>query len=89
MSSITENGFHATQVSMPLCEALKYKTLRLWRPASMVLKVHKPAKETYLWTARLATTSINAMIAAHGWDIAGATHYWTSNWLYPRGTNIL
>jgi 2-haloacid dehalogenase len=40
------------------------------------IKKYKPAKETYLWAAKkLAVEPTELMlIAAHGWDIAGASH---------------
>jgi 2-haloacid dehalogenase len=40
------------------------------------IKKYKPAKETYLWAAKkLAVEPAELMlIAAHGWDIAGAIH---------------
>ncbi|WP_209550170.1 haloacid dehalogenase type II [Flavobacterium sp. CG_23.5] len=40
------------------------------------LKKYKPEAETYLWAAKklAATPQEMLMIAAHGWDIAGASH---------------
>jgi 2-haloacid dehalogenase len=37
------------------------------------LKKYKPAAETYLWAAK-RTIKPELMIAAHGWDLAGASH---------------
>jgi 2-haloacid dehalogenase len=40
------------------------------------LKKYKPAAETYLWAAKELTVKPEEMlmIAAHGWDLAGASH---------------
>ncbi|WP_016988152.1 haloacid dehalogenase type II [Flavobacterium sp. ACAM 123] len=40
------------------------------------LKKYKPAAETYLWAAKKLVVQPNEMlmIAAHGWDLAGASH---------------
>ena len=40
------------------------------------LKKYKPAAETYLWAAKKLVVKPQEMImiAAHGWDIAGASH---------------
>jgi 2-haloacid dehalogenase len=40
------------------------------------IKKYKPAKETYLWAAAELAVSPNEMlmVAAHGWDIAGASY---------------
>ena len=41
-----------------------------------VIQKYKPAKETYLWAAEEVAVSPQEllMVAAHGWDIAGASH---------------
>jgi 2-haloacid dehalogenase len=43
------------------------------RPCIDSLK-NKPAAETYLWARTTVKPEEMLMIAAHGWDLAGASH---------------
>lgn len=80
---LKENGFRlATLTNSPdaaLLEQLKNSQLTHYFEQALsidTISTYKPAKETYLWAAeKLAVPPTQMlMIAAHGWDIAGAAH---------------
>ncbi len=78
---LKENGFRlATLTNSPsatLKEQLQYAKLTDYFEATLsidTIKKYKPALETYKWaTEQLSVNVADAlMVAAHGWDIAGA-----------------
>jgi 2-haloacid dehalogenase len=80
---LKEHGFRLTTLTNSPESALKKQltnsdlTIYFEQALSIdAIKKYKPAKGTYLWAAKkLAVEPTELMlIAAHGWDIAGASH---------------
>jgi len=80
---LSENGFRLETLTnspeMTLKKQIKNSQLTSYfeRLLSVdAIEKYKPAKETYLWAAAELAVSPNEMlmVAAHGWDIAGASH---------------
>ncbi|MGO4820680.1 MULTISPECIES: haloacid dehalogenase type II [unclassified Flavobacterium] len=80
---LKENGFRLITLTnspeIALHEQLKNSNLTDYFEQALsidTIKKYKPAAETYLWAAeKLAVTPEKMlMIAAHGWDLAGAAH---------------
>lgn len=80
---LKENGFRLiTLTNSPdaaLTEQLKNSNLTDYFEQALsidAIKKYKPAPETYHWAAKKVNTKPQDMllIAAHGWDLAGATH---------------
>lgn len=81
LKTLKENGFRlATLTNSPaatLTAQLKYADLTEYFEQTLsidTIKKYKPALETYKWAAeQLSVNSTEVMlVAAHGWDIAGA-----------------
>ena len=80
---LKENGFRLITLTNSPESALKeqLKNSRLTAYFEQALSIdaiakYKPAKETYLWAAEKLDVKPEEMImiAAHGWDLAGASH---------------
>ena len=78
---LKENGFRlATLTNSPVATLkaqLKYASLTKYFEASLsidTISKYKPALETYQWAAKQLSVDIAEvmLVAAHGWDIAGA-----------------
>ena len=78
---LKENGFRlATLTNSPLTTLtaqLQYAKLTEYFGATLsidTIKKYKPAVETYTWATKQLSVNVNGaiLIAAHGWDIAGA-----------------
>jgi len=78
---LKDNGFRlATLTNSPtptLTAQLQYAKLTEYFEATLsidTIKKYKPAIETYTWAIKQLSVSVNGaiLVAAHGWDIAGA-----------------
>ena len=78
---LKQNGFRlATLTNSPittLTAQLKYASLTEYFEATLsvdTIKKYKPALETYKWAAEQLSANVSdaILVAAHGWDIAGA-----------------
>ncbi len=78
---LKENGFRLTTLtnspSATLTAQLQYAKLTEYFEATLsidAIKKYKPAVETYKWATEQLSVNITCamLIAAHGWDIAGA-----------------
>lgn len=80
---LKENGYRlATLTNSPkatLSAQLQYAKLTEYFEATLSIdpiKKYKPASETYQWAASQLSVNVSdaLLVAAHGWDIAGALH---------------